>query len=111
MPETVKTKIAYDFHGTLARLTHGWTERQLAPLDIFPARVRNGLAGCRSFPQLGFMDDEAWCDTDWQELLFKLWIIRVLGYTVTVALRGYDVAMHHLHRMVESYARRAARAP
>ncbi|MBC7093562.1 hypothetical protein H5T53_06120 [Candidatus Bipolaricaulota bacterium] len=122
--ETVKTKIGYNFDGTLALLAQGWTERQLALLDLFPARVRDGLACCRSFPQLGFMDDEAWYDTyrvllrefqaddpDWQELLFKLWIVRVLGYTVTVALRGYDVAMHHLHGMVERYARRAARAP
>ncbi|MCR4391436.1 MAG: hypothetical protein NUV94_01355 [Candidatus Acetothermia bacterium] len=122
--ETVKTKIGYNFDGTLALLAQGWTARQLALLDLFPTRVRDGLARSRSFPQLGFMDDEAWYDTyqvllrefraddpDWQELLFRLWIVRVLAYTVTVALRGYDVAMHHLHGMVERYARRAARAP
>jgi mannosylglycerate synthase len=121
--ETVKTKIGYNFDGTLALLAQGWTERQLALLDLFPTRVRDGLARSRSFPQLGFMDDDAWYETyqvllrefragdpDWQELLFKLWIVRVLAYTVTVALRGYDVAMHYLHEMVERYARRAARA-
>jgi len=121
--EAVKTKIGYDFDGTLALLAQGWTERQLALLDLFPPGVRDGLSRARNFPRLGFMDEEAWYDTyqvllrefrsddpDWQELLFKLWIARVLAYTVTVALRGYDVAMHYLHEMVERYARRAAQA-
>jgi mannosylglycerate synthase len=119
--EVVKAKIGYQFDGTLALLAHGWTDRQLALLDLFPQRVRDSLAACRSFPQVTFMDDDAWYETyrvllcqfrvddpDWQELLFRLWITRVLGYTVTMGLRGYDVAMHHLHGMVERYARCSA---
>lgn len=119
--EAVKSKIGYQFDDTLALLGEGWTERQLALLDAFPVQVREGMASSRTFPQLGFMSDEAWYDSyqvllrefraddhDWQELIFKLWIARVLTYTVTVALRGYDVAMHHLHQMVENYTRRAA---
>jgi mannosylglycerate synthase len=119
--EVVKAKIGYQFDGTLALLAHGWTDRQLTLLGSFPQRVCDGLAACRGYPQVTFMDDDAWYETyrvllrefrvddpDWQELLFRLWITRVLGYTVTVALRGYDVAMHHLHGMVERYARRSA---
>jgi mannosylglycerate synthase len=62
------------------------------------------------------MDDRTWWETfsdlldhfvkndpDWEALLFRLWIVRVLQYTVSEALRGYDHAMAHLARMVESY--------
>lgn len=66
------------------------------------------MASCRSFSQLGLRDEEAWWDTYRQELLFKLWIMRVLGDTVAVALGGDNVAIHHLHRVVESYTRRSA---
>jgi mannosylglycerate synthase len=64
------------------------------------------------------MDDEAWFETykilleefdftdeDWRELLFKLWLARVLNYTTSVALRGYDYALHHLYKMIEGFAR------
>jgi mannosylglycerate synthase len=42
-------------------------------------------------------------DSDWEELLFKLWILRVLNYTTTVALRGYDFSQRYLHEMVHRY--------
>lgn len=119
--DAVKSKIGYDFDGTVALLAQSWTDEQLSLLEAFPSEVREGLASCRGFPRPGFMSEEAWYrtyqvllrdfqsdDRDWQELLFKLWIARVVAYTVSVALRGYDVAMHHLHEMVEQYARRAA---
>ncbi len=36
-------------------------------------------------------------------MLFRLWIARVLQYTISEALRGYDHALAHLNRMVDSY--------
>jgi mannosylglycerate synthase len=62
------------------------------------------------------MDDGTWFETyahllerfvrgnpDWEALLFKLWIARVLQYTISEALRGYDHALAHLEQMIDSY--------
>ncbi len=119
--EAIKAKVGYDVDATLALLAEGWTERQAELLDHFPPAVRDGLNPSRRIPRVGCMDDEAWYDTyrillreyqsenpDWQDLLFRLWAARVLAYTFSVALRGYDLAMHHLHQMVDCYCRRAA---
>ncbi|GAB4307810.1 MAG: hypothetical protein Kow0097_08120 [Candidatus Bipolaricaulota bacterium] len=122
--EAIKAKIGYDVDATLALLVEGWTERQAELLDHFPPAVRDGLNPSRRIPRVGCVDDAAWYDTyrvllreyqskdpDWQDLLFRLWAARVLAYTFSVALRGYDLAMHHLHQMVEHYCRRAAGEP
>lgn len=119
--EAVKTKVGYDVDATLALLAEGWTKRQAELLDLFPPAVRDGLNPSRRVPRVGYMDDDAWYETyrillreyqsgdpDWQDLLFRLWTARVLAYTFTVALRGYDLAMHHLHEMINRYCRRAA---
>lgn len=120
--DTIKAKIGYSFDGTLALLAQGWTERQFTLLERFPRPVREGMICCSTFPRVQFMDSETWYesylvllrefrpdDPDWQELLFKLWITRVLAYTVTQALRGHDSAMHYLHSMIEDYIWRALR--
>jgi mannosylglycerate synthase len=78
------------------------------------------MLACREYPRFSFMDEDTWAevysvlldhfdpgDDDWRELLFKLWLTRVLQYTTTVALRGYDYAMHYLHRMVARYVHRS----
>ena len=52
-------------------------------------------------------------DEDWKELIFKLWMTRVLNYTVTEALRGFNGAQRYLRNSIKRYGRRAAlgRAP
>ena len=120
--EAVKEKTAYDLEGSLLLLMEGWTERQQGLLEDFPPEVREGMWECRRRPRFKFMDDMAWYETykvllrkfdfdddDWRELLFKLWIARVLNYTASVALRGYDYSLYYLYRMIEGYARRAKR--
>jgi mannosylglycerate synthase len=120
--ETVKGKVGYDVDATLTLIAEGWTKREQSLLDLFPPSVRDGLTSSRRIPRVACMDDEVWYDTyrvllqefqdgdpDWAGLLFRLWASRVLTYTFTVALRGYDLAMHHLHQMVECYCRRTAR--
>lgn len=122
VPEAVKEKTAYDLEGSLGLLMNGWTERQIELLAHFPHNVREGMRECPRRPRFRFMDDETWfktykilleefdfTDEDWRELLFKLWLARVLNYTTTVALRGYDYALHHLYKMIESFARTARR--
>ena len=46
-------------------------------------------------------------DPEWEELLFKLWTMRVLNYTIETALHGYDYTRQYLNRMILRYLRRA----
>ncbi|MGY4706148.1 mannosylglycerate synthase domain-containing protein [Candidatus Bipolaricaulota sp. J31] len=118
--QEMKERIGYDFERTLWLLRENWTDRQVELLELFPKEVREGLLTSRQYPRFSFMDEDTWAevyrvllahfdarDADWAELLFKLWIARVLQYTVTVALRGYDYALYYLHRMVARYVHRA----
>jgi len=122
VPEEVKKKTAYDLEGSLLLLMENWTERQVELLDYFPRDVQEGMRECRRRPRFKFMDEESWyeaykvllerfdfTDDDWQELLFKLWIARVLNYTSSIALRGYDYALYYLYRMIERFAHMAKR--
>ncbi len=114
--QEIKEKIGYHFEQTLHLLKEQWTERQAELLELFPKPVRDGMLTAREYPRFSFMDADIWADVyrvlldhfdptdaDWKELIFKLWIARVLSYTVTVALKGYDYALHYLHRMVANY--------
>ncbi|MDR9451462.1 MAG: hypothetical protein RI637_09620, partial [Acidimicrobiia bacterium] len=118
VPAAIKAKVAYDVESTIQLLAAGWTPHQENLLESFPAAVRDGMLAARVYPRFSFMDDHAWFETfahllnrfmkgdpDWEQLLFRLWITRVLHYTVFEALRGYDHALAHLDRMVESYRR------
>jgi mannosylglycerate synthase len=122
VPEAVKEKTAYDLEGSLSLLMSGWTKRQIELLDHFPHNVEEEMRECSRRPRFKFMDDETWYETyktlleefnstdeDWRELLFKLWIARVLNYTSSVALRGYDYAFHHLYKVIEGFARTSRR--
>ncbi len=42
-------------------------------------------------------------DKDWEELLFKLWVARVLDYTLKIAIKGYNYALDYLEKMIEDY--------
>jgi mannosylglycerate synthase len=118
--QEMKEKVGYDFERTLHLLRENWSDRQETLLELFPREVREGMLAAREYPRFSFMDEEAWAETylvllehfdsgdpDWVELLFKLWIARVLQYTTAEALRGYDHALHYLHRMVARYVHRA----
>ncbi len=118
VPDRVKEKTAYDIEGSLHLLMEGWTDRQLELLGYFPKKVRDGMTECQQKPRFVFMDAESWYktynvlldhfdpeDKDWRDLLFKLWIARVLNYTTKVALRGYDYALFYLYQMVEKFVR------
>ena len=120
VPDRVKEKTAYDLEGSIHLLMEGWTPKQLELLKRFPKEVRDGMTECQSKPRFIFMDAENWYstykvllehfdpqDNDWRELLFKLWIARVLNYTTKVALRGYDYALFYLYQMIESFIRKS----
>ena len=117
---TVKAKVGYDVERTLQLLGADWSPSQEELLGLLPPPVRDGMLAARAYPRFSFMDDRAWFvtyrvlldhfvkdDPSWEELLFKLWIARVLQYTMTAALRGYDYALTHLNGMVDDYRRMA----
>ncbi len=123
VPAAVASQNGYNLETTLRLLTENWTQGQEELLELFPGHVRDGLLEARTYPRFGYMDDETWYESyrilldhfdpageDWAELLFKLWVARVLHYTANVALRGFDFSSRYLHDMVVAYAKRSARA-
>ncbi len=116
VPPGVKQTVAYDVEETIQLLAADWTPGQESLLALFPPAVRDGMLESRIYPRFSYMDDRAWFETyavlldhfrkndpDWEALLFKLWIARVLQYTISDALRGYDHALAHLQEMIDRY--------
>jgi mannosylglycerate synthase len=116
VPGLITQKIGFDFEGTLGLLKLDWTDKQEELLQHFPTKVKNHMLKNKTASNFSFMDEITWMDSylvllehfkkgdsDWEELLFKLWILRVLNYTTTVALRGYDFSQRYLHEMVHRY--------
>ena len=81
------------------------------------------MTASRDYPRLGFFDADLWgsaynvllesfdsSDRDWRELLFRLWVARVLSYTVTEAVRGYDAAIEYLQGTIDTYRIEASTA-
>lgn len=121
VPQSIAEKVGYRLEPSLHLLTERWTDRQIEYLDLFPVPIRDGLMAARQRPTFQFMDDNLWYDTfhvlldhfdendeDWRELIFRLWLVRVLGYTAESALRGYGYALRTLHAMIFRYLRRSA---
>ena len=88
--------------------------------EDFPTPVRDGVLANRQKATYTFLNEDLWYevfgilldrfergDADWEELLFKLWTVRVLNYTTTSVLRGYSYAQRRLHSMVNRYIVRA----
>ena len=121
VPQSIAEKVGYRLEPSLHLLTERWTERQVELLDHFPVPIRDGLLAARQRPTFRFMDEHLWYDTflvlvdefdeadeDWRELLFRLWLVRVLSYTADAALRGYGYALRTLHATIFGYLRRSA---
>jgi mannosylglycerate synthase len=121
VPSAISEKLGYDIEASMSLLTERWTPRQQDLLELFPVPIRDGVLANQQRPRFGFMDEDAWFETynillehfdkddeDWQELLFKLWIIKVLNYTTTMAARGFASGMRYLRAMVERYLYKAA---
>ena len=97
-----------------------WSERQTELLSLFPTPIRDGMLAARKQTSFSFMDEWAWYevyqilldeyvegDPDWEDLLFHLWVVRVLGYTHEVAMRGYGFALRYLRGMIQRYLYRS----
>ena len=121
VPEAIAEKVGYDVEGTMQLLPETWTERQDELLNHFPTPIRDGMLAVRKYISFQFMDEWAWYDVyqillaeyvegdpDWEDLIFRLWMVRVLAYTNRVALRGYGYAQRFLRGMVYRYLYRSA---
>lgn len=115
VPTDVRQKIGYNIEKSLLLLGENWSEEQERMLELFPSKVVEGMQSARKFPTWSFMDEKTWVecykvllehfnkdDEHWCELLFKMWVARVLNYTMRHVLRGYDVAMSEQNAMVRN---------
>lgn len=122
VPQDVFEKIGFDIEGSLSLLMENWTNSMEDLLSVFPRRIRDGLFANKKAPSFSFLDEHTWREAyfvlldhfditneDWQEILFKLWVCRVLCYTTTIAMRGYYFAMRYLYSMIDRYMNHAAK--
>lgn len=120
VPLGVIEGVGFDFQGTLMLLLDGWTRRQEQLLEHFTPALRDGMLENRRYPCFNFMDEAEWAgayrvlldhfvlgDPDWEQLLFKLWTVRVLNFTVNVALRGYGYARRYRSNTIVRYVEQA----
>lgn len=114
VPELIKQKVGYDVEKTLQLMRSNWTPRQRELLhQHFDAKLVTGLLQAVEWPCWSFADEAVWKsaylkflqhfhkgDDDWEELLFKVWVARVLNHTFRNVMRGYDVALGALRDLV-----------
>ena len=118
VPKRLKQKVGYDIEKTLRLLrSANWTPRQWELLQRhgFDAALVRGLRQASEWPAWAWADEAAWVgafpvflanfrlgDRDWEDLLFKVWVARVVNYTMGDVVRGSDVAVEALREMVRN---------
>ena len=120
VPSSITERLGFDLEGTLGLLGEGWTERQKELLDHFSDEIKDGLLANLNSVRFGFMDEDQWYDaykvllehfekgdSDWEELIFKLWMVRVLSFSTRIALCGYNFSQRYLQDMISKYRRKA----
>jgi len=114
VPEQIAQQLGFDVEATQRLLARDWTTRQDALLTgLFPENVATGAKMWQQWPDTSWMNEETWLttltilldryepdDQDWRELAFRLWVGRVLHYTLRIAPRGHAFADEYLHEMV-----------
>jgi hypothetical protein len=114
-PSSITSKIGYDYGTTLELIPPIFTDRQLELLSTLPGLANEGMISAHT-GRVSFMDEDLWRevyivllvefardDEDWEELLFLLWVVRVLAYTRDVAANGYEQAMKYLRGTIRHY--------
>jgi mannosylglycerate synthase len=115
-PEDLKRVVAYDIGGSKALLGSEWPDDEADLVSSLPAETANRLLSegpARGFEQ---MDADLWYqvhgflldgfvlgDEVWESLAFRLWLMRVLAYTVNQASLGFDRSMAYLSSTIELY--------
>ena len=119
IPPSVQEKIAFDVERTIPLLKENWTEEEMELLSFFPSGIKKGMRSCRKDLDVRFMDPPTWYEVyavllekfnqnkkAWRDLLFRLWIARVLNHTFYYASKGYEHAMKSLEDMVSHFVQR-----
>ena len=110
----ITEQIGFDVEATQHLLATDWNDRQDALLYAhFPQYIAELAGGWRRWPDTSWMDEDTWFttmeilldrftpdDDDWRHLAFRLWVGRVLHYTLRIAIRGHAFADDYLHAMV-----------
>ena len=112
--QQIAQQIGFDIEATQRLLAEGWSTRQEALLTAhFPPGVAARAKLWRDWPDTSWMDEQTWLETlgillddfvptdnDWVDLAFRMWVGRVLHYTLRIAVRGHAFADAYLHQMV-----------
>ncbi|UCG65945.1 MAG: hypothetical protein JSW12_02520 [Deltaproteobacteria bacterium] len=126
VPQEIQHKKAFDVEGTVSLLRENWSPQEKELLDTFPAKIREGMLALQKSGTVDvrFMDPETWYEVYgvllryfdqksliWSDLLFHLWVARVLNHTFYFASKGFRQAMESLYRMVTSFEHRRRKGP
>ena len=116
VPDDLKQTMGYDLEMSRRLLTEGWTDAELELTQLLPDEIEASFARNRSTPVFDFMDENAWSkvldillkdfdleERTWRDFAFRLWLTRVLSYTTTHAVNGYDGAVSYLESTIANY--------
>ncbi|MFV1960548.1 MAG: mannosylglycerate synthase domain-containing protein [Acidimicrobiia bacterium] len=119
VPESITKKTGYDFEATMRLIPKTFTSRQLDVLATLPTPVMEGMLTAHT-GNVSFLEESLWHDVylalldeyiegddDWEEMLFLVWVVRVLAYTTDVARTGYDGALEYLEGTIRQYRERS----
>jgi len=123
VPPDLKQTVGYEIDGTINLLAQNWTDEEVALAETLPQTIAEPLLESRSTPTFSFMDSDLWFETvrflldgftlgepAWESLAFRLWMTRVLAYTTSQALAGFDRAIDYLEGTIRDYDKLAGQS-
>jgi mannosylglycerate synthase len=107
VPEDLKKLIGYDLAATTSLTTVALTDAERDVLRLFPKGAPSSIDSDDWFEVVQVLLERFDLNHEgWRDLTFRLWLIRVLSYTTTQALAGFDSAMVYLERTIVEYEKR-----
>lgn len=113
VPAYITEKVGYDVEASLKILRENWNDKQYQLLPHFSPQIQSGMRSASKWPEFKFMDEDTWISAyavflqhfelsneDWKEVFFKMWVARVLNYTMRHVIRGYSRALDANTEMV-----------
>ncbi|MCH8971695.1 MAG: hypothetical protein IH918_06365, partial [Acidobacteria bacterium] len=118
VPASITRKAGYDLEATMRLIPKTFTFSQLDVLAALPAPAMEGMLSAHT-GNVSFLNESLWHDVylalldnyiegdeDWEEVLFLVWVVRVLAYTAHEAGAGYDSALRYLEGTIHRYRER-----
>lgn len=123
-PEDLRQATGYSVESTMPLLTQPVSPAESHAAATLPGDLEEIHRLVSTNGSFNLLDEARWeqvlqhmvsafqaADPGWEALLFRLWVGRVLHYTVNEASVGYDHALSYLMRTVESYEAHATDRP